>query len=135
MLVSGYAAPGNKAELLIDDKVVRIVEVEDNGLYRIDIDTAILTLGTHEIKTRQVDNETGKTGSNSISKPIRIGLFGISNCDLNDDSGVSISDWSIFLVNWFGGSQEEKEKIDLDGDGKIGIQDFSLFLQCWRLNN
>jgi hypothetical protein len=135
MLVSGYAAPGNAAELIVDGQKTKTINVESDGLFRIDVNTNDLTLGTHNVQTRQVDDETGKISDYSPTKRISLGLFGSIGCDLNDDSGVSISDWSIFLLNWLGGTAETKVKVDLNGDGEIGIEDFSLFLQCWRLNN
>jgi len=135
MLISGYAAPGNTAELVINGETVKTVDVENDGLYRIDINTNDLTLGLHNIQTRQVDDETGKISDYSPIKKVNLSLFSSLNCDLNDDFGISISDWSIFLLNWLGGTAETKAKIDFNGDGEVGIEDFSLFLQCWRLNN
>ena len=135
LLVSGYGAPGNRIEFLIDNEVKRTVDVESNGLYRVDFDTLQTTLGNHSVKTRQYDPETGKTSDSSDAKFIKVSLFGFSNVDFNQDSKIDISDWSIFLHFWFDTNEEERQKADLSGDGKVGIEDFSLFLQSFQLGN
>ena len=75
MLISGYAAPGNTAELIIDGETVKTVSVESDGLYRIDINTNDLTLGSHNIQTKQVDNETGKRSDYSPIKKVNLGFL------------------------------------------------------------
>jgi len=135
MLVAGYAAPGNTVELIVNGEPIKTIDVESGGLYRIDINTDELTLGIHEIQARQIDDETGNKSNNSPIKKVSINLIDTSNCDLNMDAEISISDWSIFLLNWLGEAVETEVRVDLNGDGRIGIEDFSLFLQCWRLNN
>lgn len=135
LLVSGYGAPGNKIEFLVEDKVMRTVDVESDGLYRVDFDTSQVALGQHGAKTRQYDLETGKTSNNSETKFINISLFGFSNVDFNSDSKIDIADWSIFLHSWFSTDAEEKQKADLSGNGEVGIEDFSLFLQSFQLGN
>jgi hypothetical protein len=135
MLIAGYAAPGNTVELIVDGEPVKTIDVERGGLYRIDVNTDDLTLGIHEIQARQIDDETGNESNNSPIKVVNISLIDTSNCDLNMDAEISVSDWSIFLLSWLGGTEETKVRADLNGDGVMGIEDFSLFLQCWRLNN
>ncbi len=135
LLISGYGAPGNKIEFLVGDEVMRTVDVEDTGLYRVDFNTSQVALGRHGIKTRQYDPETGKTSNNSKIKFINISLFGFSNVDFNSDSKIDIADWSIFLHSWFSTNAEEKQKADLSGNGEVGIEDFSLFLQSFQLGN
>lgn len=135
LLISGYAAPGNTVEALANGKAAGKIKAEDDGSYRILVNTDGLVLGGYKIQTRQVDFASGKTSDVSEIRNLKISSFSFALIDFNEDDKIGVQDWSIFLSNW--SSQDEKLKVknDLNGDGKIDISDFSIFLMSFQLGN
>lgn len=135
LLVSGYAAPGNIVETLADGKIIGKTKVEDDGLYKVTINTNVLILGIYKIQTRQFDSSIGKMGDMSETKIVRIGYFPFTHIDFNQDSKINISDWSIFLSNWGSSDADIHMRDDLNGDKKIDISDLSVFLTSFQLSS
>ena len=135
LLISGYAAPGNKVESLFDGKVTGEVKAEDGGLYRILIDTGQVALGNYKVQIRQVGSENEKVNEMSESKILRVSSFSFTLIDFNGDNKIDIQDWSVFLNNWSAKDAVIKAKSDLNGDGKADVSDFSVFLTNFQLGN
>jgi len=134
LFVTGYAAPGNKIEALIDGTVFESITAESNGLYRIIINTSDIVLGSHKLQTRQISS-SGKKSDLSGTKSFKISSFSFANIDMNDDEQINIQDWSIFLTNWSSEDEERHNKDDLNGDGRVDVADFSVFLTSFQLGN
>ncbi|MBI2058085.1 MAG: hypothetical protein HYT63_03870 [Candidatus Yanofskybacteria bacterium] len=135
LLISGYAAPGNKVESLFDGKITGEVKAEGSGLYRILIDTKQAALGDYKVQIRQVGSENEKVSEMSESKILRVSSFSFALIDFNDDNKIDIQDWSIFLNNWSAKDEVVKAKSDLNGDGEVDVSDFSVFLTNFQLGN
>lgn len=135
LFVSGYSAPLNKVELLVDGKVFTGVQTPIDGRYQIIADTSKMVLGIHTLKTHQTDSQSGKVSDVSEAKIIRVGSFSFTNIDFNQDNQINISDWSIFLSNWSSSDKNVSIRDDLNGDGKVGISDFSVFLTSFQLSS
>lgn len=134
LFVSGYAAPNNKVEAVVDGIVVGDDTVDQAGLYRILIDTQKLSIGAHRLQTHQIDPESGITSDVSNAKDFRVVAFAFTNADFNGDNKINVQDWSIFLNKWFSPSASDRALADLNGDGKINLGDFSLFLMSFQMS-
>jgi hypothetical protein len=130
---SGYAAPGNKVELLVDGKAFSDTQVADTDQYQVYANTNEMTLGIHTLRTRQIDTSVGTTSDVSEAKIIRVGLFSFSNIDFNQDGQINVSDWSVFLSQWASVNPAVRITDDLNGDGKLNASDFSVFLTSFQL--
>lgn len=135
LLVSGYAAPGNKVEALINQKILSNsnIDPESSGYYRILIDTNEFVLGNYQLQTRQIDPESGKVSDVSETRIIKISSFAFSHIDFNDDLKIDIQDWSVFLHNWSSGEELKRTADDLNGDSKVDVSDFSVFLTAFQM--
>ncbi|MEX2052616.1 MAG: hypothetical protein WD898_00100, partial [Candidatus Paceibacterota bacterium] len=133
ILVKGFATPGNKVEMLINGKVVAEAEVESQGSYQILMSTENIPIGKHRIQVRQFDSESDKTSDTSEAKIISISDSISSRIDLNRDSIIDISDWSVFLFNWSAKDEDRHFLNDLNRDGKVDLGDFSIFLTLFQL--
>jgi hypothetical protein len=132
LVISGWGAPRNKMEVLSDGSVVGTGTVSKNGSYAVIIGGGKLSLGPHKIQARQVDDATGKTGDISSVYTVTVGQFAFASVDMNNDSKIDISDWSIFSYNWSSPNKEIKIKNDLNNDNVVDVVDFSIFLTSFQ---
>ena len=133
LLLSGYAAPGNKVEALFDGEVLETVKAEEGGLYRILIDSNRLALKSYKVQSRQIDPVTSGASEVSEARTLKVSSFAFALIDFNGDNKADVRDWSIFLHNWSSKDETLKSKNDLNGDGKIDVSDFSVFLVSFQL--
>ncbi len=133
LFISGYATPGNKVEVLLNDKVTADAKAGDAGYYRILVDTNKLILANYKLQIRQTDTKIGKASDPSQAITIRLSSFIFSGIDFNGDTKVDIQDWSIFLSNWSSQDEKKRKLDDLNGDGKVDVSDFSVFLNAFQL--
>jgi hypothetical protein len=126
--MSGYGIPETTLELNIDDELVQVYELKDDGSYNIAYNVSSLSVGTHYVRVREHDLVNDEYSAFSSSRAFKITALLFPEADLNKDDKVNITDWSIFLSKW--GSEEEKSSIDFNGDGKVNIIDLSIFLRA-----
>lgn len=129
----GYAAPGNKMELVVDGKVYADTQATDTGQYQIYADTNNMSLGIHTLRTRQIDTPSKTISDVSEAKIIRIGVFSFSNIDFNQDGQINVSDWSLFLSQWSSADPAVRIADDINGDSRLDASDFSVFLTSFQL--
>ena len=127
--ITGSAAPGSVVKAEVDGQPVDAqATVGSDGAYRLLINTQDLSYGGHIIRTKQID----KNGIESDWSPLKVFTVTrtlVTRADLNNNGGVDISDWSIFLTRFASTNEEEKRQVDLNIDGKVDISDFSIFIR------
>jgi len=127
--ITGSAAPGSVVKAEVDGQPVDAqATVGSDGAYRLLINTQDLSYGGHIIRTKQID----KNGIESDWSPLKVFTVTrtlVTRADLNNNGGVDIGDWSIFLTRFASTNEEEKRQVDLNIDGKVDISDFSIFIR------
>ena len=127
--LTGSAAPGSVVKAEVDGQAVDAqATAGNNGAYRLLVNTRDLSYGGHIIRTKQVD----KNGVESDWSPLKVFMVTrtlVTRADLNNNGGIDIGDWSIFLTRFGSINAEEKRQVDLNDDGKVDISDFSIFIR------
>ncbi len=127
--LAGYAMPGNKIEIEIDEKQIpREIFAGNDGSFKLSLTNFDYAFGSHKARIRQRDSAK-RASDFSLDKIFTIAKVFAPNADLNDDGKSDISDWSIFLFRWGSPDQTKKSTIDFNNDGRVDISDFSIFLQ------
>lgn len=132
VLVSGYATPGNKVRVEIDDKTIATVPTIASGYYTASVPLAEYSRGDHRVRTTQVATMSGQMSDHSLLKIFQIADPFVMNADLNSDGKLTISDWSIFLSSWASRDKAVRKRIDFNNDGAITIFDLSVFLSSFK---
>lgn len=130
--VKGYATPGNKTEIEIDGKIVSVVQPNALGFYSLTTTTSGFAFGNHYVQVRQID-ESGEISNFSTPGTFQVSQLLVPKADLNQDSIVDITDWSIFLFRWSAKEEKNHLTIDMNNDGKVDVSDFSIFLRTLSL--
>ena len=128
LVVEGFAAPNGEVEVFVGDLFQGGAAVNTKGYYTFATSTLLLEGDTHIIKIRQISPE-GKKSSFSLNETLKISSILYSKADINNDGGVNISDWSIFLFRWGSLDESLKPSIDINNDSNVDVVDFSLFLE------
>jgi hypothetical protein len=137
--LKGYAAPERKVEVEIDGILKWETKSALNGYWSFSTSTASLRIGDHYARARQIDvggaspSTELRASEFSISRTFRVSLLASPKADFNNDSKVTITDWSIFLFRWGSEDKNVKAKVDMNDDGKIDIADFSIFLKAMQI--
>jgi hypothetical protein len=129
--VSGYAYPGNKVILNLDE-INYSTTTPATGQYNFSINTSMADLGSHFARVKQVNVTTQQESDWSLTRNFEVLTFLTVFLDFNNDGIINISDWSIFLGRF--GSKDAKiiDTIDFNQDKKIDISDFSIFLRNFK---
>jgi hypothetical protein len=127
--IIGSATPGYKIETEIDGQLIsNITNADSNGNYKLLINTANLSFGSHTVRTRQVTPNYTKSDF-SPQQAFSITKIFTPNMDFNNDGVIDIKDWSIFISRWNSTDPRVRILDDLNGDGKVDVQDFSIFVR------
>ena len=130
--IIGYAAPNRQLEFQFDKVTVGTAESQADGSYLFATGTVMLTAGEHTVQVRQ-RVAGGEPSGFSSAKTFKVSDLQFPRADLNGDSVISITDWSIFLFNWQSKDAGRRQLIDFDDNDKIDITDLSLFLRATKL--
>lgn len=131
--VFGSRTPGSTVTYEIDGaRGDSLAVYPDPGSYRLQINTANLSLGSHTIRVQQSGPLKDYPSDFSILKNFNVSLITLPAADLNNDGKLDISDWSIFLFRWNTADPALRLTIDFNKDGKVDISDFSILLRGLR---
>lgn len=132
LVLTGYASPGFGLEAQIDGNITKLdANTNSEGFYRILVSTAGMSLGTHNVRIRQI-NKSNVNSDFSPQKTFTITSLFVPKVDFNGDGRVDIQDWSIFLSQWTSDSPKLRALDDLNGDGKLDVSDFSIFIRVLK---
>lgn len=138
LFVSGYAIPN--AAITIENQndkssvsLKTFTAVSDNnGFWKVDISTSGFNKGTYKIRAK-AKQETGVSTNFS-----NYTLYGVGEAaavprtsDLNRDTKVNLTDFSILLFWWGTAGGASNPPADINGDGKVSLTDFSILIFNW----
>lgn len=129
--IVGFAVPESRVEIQIDNKFIEETKSDNEGFYKFSFNTAVLGLGQHSAKSRQII-KTGRRSDFSNHRTFSVNTIAPPEADFNGDGIVNIQDWSIFLARWKSQNAATRELLDLNRDSKVDIKDFSILLQMMR---
>jgi hypothetical protein len=138
--LSGEAVPSTKVIIelypakskVTDSEIIKTETLASNqGLWTAEVDSSKLTNGVYKIKARSYMEKVG-FGDYSYIKDLQIGpaqeKTGLcKGADLNKDSKVNITDFSILLYYW----GTNNSCADQNKDGTVNITDFSIMMYYW----
>lgn len=131
LLLFGQSVPAAKVHTQIDADQVGILpaDVDKNGAWALQIDTASLKTGFHSVKSfMSLPGNSKSSFGKSVSFFIGTGSpSGEANTDINNDKKVNLVDFSIFLTHW----NTADPRSDFNRDGKVNLADFSIMLFNW----
>ncbi|MGA2417678.1 MAG: dockerin type I domain-containing protein [Candidatus Staskawiczbacteria bacterium] len=133
LAVVGYAAPSSKLLIEVDGQLIAAdITAGTDGSYKYLYNTALLDIGSHTIRARQVTFD-GVQSEFSPQKVFFTTNLLVPKTDFNNDGKIDISDWSIFLAHWLSTDPATRLLDDLNGDGKVDASDFSIFIRTLRI--
>jgi hypothetical protein len=135
--IFGYTAPSSDVTLTVHstDEFVEKIKAGLNGAYFKAFNTAVLELGDHTGKTQseksslispESEAAAFKVGNTSVEIPT-------DNCkrsDLNCDTKVNLTDFSILLFYW-NQTKPSNARADINKSGVVDLTDFSIMLYDW----
>jgi hypothetical protein len=139
--VLGQTVPESDVRIIFhsDTEIIHTVKTDTAGLYAYDMDTSLLEIGAHNVKSKTViSTDISATspdvaftvGSISLEKRKDTDLTSSAQkSDLNHDNRVNLVDFSI-MAYWYK-KPNPPEAIDLNHDGKIDLIDFSILAFNW----
>ena len=131
--VIGYAAPGNKVMVQLDNSAINYeVAASSSGYYHMLVNTARLPFGTHAVRAKQQDKDGKRESDWSGTKSILVAQTTVPEADFNGDGMIDIRDWSVFLSRW-NEKSDARKVLDLNHNGKVDISDASIFLQSLKM--
>lgn len=105
-----------------------------NGAWTLSIPTSGFSQGTYRIRAKTAQNE-GLKLTTSFSNYTLYGVGQAANrplsADLNRDSKVNLTDFSILLFWWNSDGGNSDPSADINQDGKVNLTDFSIQLFNW----
>ncbi len=136
--VYGQTTPNSDVEIFFNSKaeLKKKIKSDNTGLYNYTLNTTLLELGEHSVKSKTIIEDEIKGESNRVS--FIVGLInkfkndyvcGKLRGDLNCNKRVNIVDFSI-MAFWYEKNNPPKN-IDLNNDGKISLIDFSIMAYNW----
>ena len=129
--VMGYAWPGNRVSIELDNKQNFETIAGQNGWYALVLSGIQFSMGRHSLRARQTDTATGQVSDFSPTRNLTVSSI-VVKADLNNDDRVNIKDWSIFLANWSQATPTARQLIDLNADGRVNVSDMSIFLSAFK---
>ncbi len=135
--ISGQATPNSIIEFFLDkqDNTFATVNVDSNGNWEFELDTANLSVAEHIIRAKTLfdnDNLQSRSGF-SQSWQVFVGVEGrvATPSDLNRDGFVNLIDFSILIFWWQTNGGDSDPPADINGNGRVGLEDFSIMLFNW----
>ena len=130
---AGSALPSTKVHAYVDDKdKPEETLASGNGEWAISYDTSKLTNEAfHTVKANYIDEDNIQLKSGySLTTNFYVGTRDVNTgltADLNNDSVVNLTDFSILLFNW----NTTNAQADINKDGSVTLPDFSILLFYW----
>ncbi len=147
--IFGQTTPESQVSIVVhsEKELFLKTEANSNGIYSYSLDTALLEVGGHELKTRASSNDEvsdysralnfniskdtkNATSSEAIKPPTSIEMK--KKSDINSDAKVNLIDFSIAAF-WYKktATNEDAKKVDLNNDGVVNLIDFSILAFYW----
>lgn len=105
------------------------------GQWRFFVNTAFLPAGEYKYKAVSQNTETGLSAESDFALVEVLEVSEIvrecRGADLNFDSKVNISDFSVFLFFWQADSVKTPTCADINNSGKVDLRDFSILMHAW----
>ncbi len=134
---SGQSVPSVSIATYIDGpQTIKTSQTSVSGEWSLPYDTSGLTDGQHTAKPKfQIllgDKLTDSNFGQALAFTVGTAPNGtITSSDLNSDSKVNLTDFSILIFWWGGAGGGSKPSADINGNGKVGLEDFSILLFNW----
>ncbi len=136
--VSGYAPAESLLEVFVEQEGRRIVGASTatttaagTGAYTLTYATDGLSLGAYNLLARARLPAEGLESAKSAPVPIGVGQAPVGDqcqrADINQDTLVDLTDFSILLFNW----NTTDLAADINLSGLVELADFSIMLFCW----
>ncbi|MCX6797748.1 MAG: hypothetical protein NTX66_00815 [Candidatus Falkowbacteria bacterium] len=147
--ILGQTAPASQVSITVhsDQTLSLKTEANNNGFYFYSLDTSLLEIGSHELKTRsshngevsdfsptlsfRVSNEIDQATTTADLEPVKL-EEAKQKVDFNNDQKINLIDFSIAAF-WYkqAATTEAAKKVDLNNDGIINLIDFSILAYYW----
>jgi cysteine-rich repeat protein len=136
IVVSGQSVPNSTVELHVDNsKVVEKTTAAADGTWRIDFNTAKLSIAEHILRARTLLGTPPLTSQSNFSSSLQlfVGVEGKAtlSSDLNRDGFINLTDFSILIFWWQTTGGDSNPPADINGNGKVSLEDFSILLFNW----
>jgi cysteine-rich repeat protein len=119
------------------EEVVRKVESDDKGNWKLAFDTSVLADDIHTAKAQfELPVVGGAAVKSGFSQALTFFVGntptgGVLTADLNRDKKVNLIDFSILLFHWGTDGGASDPPADINQDGKVNLADFSIMLFNW----
>lgn len=133
--LSGSTAPSSSVTLDVHSVSANSYSItaDAQGLWSKLVNTNDIGVGTHTASARSVyggSQVSAESATLSFAVNPLEPCDGKKSADLNCDSKVNITDFSILLYFWLQ-TTPSNSRADVNGDGKVDVVDFSILLYQW----
>jgi hypothetical protein len=136
--VSGFAPENARVEVFMEQQGRRVpgearatTSAAEDGAWALSLPTTGLTTGTYDLIARARLPDEGIESAKSAPLSIGVGQAAqgeqCARADINRDSEVDLTDFSILLFNW----NTDEPNADINLSGLVELADFSIMLFCW----
>lgn len=137
LAIFGQSAPKSEITISInsDEEIFKKVNSGNDGAYLYNLDTSILEIGNHLVKSKSAllgeistfSKAVGfVVGTKTVLKPKEIKII---KGDINKDGKITLVDFSV-AAYWYK-KPSPPTSADLNGDGKVTLTDFSIMAYYW----
>lgn len=135
ILLRGQTAPTRSVEVHLNNQLRATVTSIGNGTWQYSFNTAGVAPATYATKARFITGSAPLIRQSSFSSVLNlaIGVDGRSTTpsDLNRDSSINLTDFSILIFWWQTNGGSSNPPADINGNGNVGLEDFSILLFNW----
>ncbi len=134
--LEGQTVPNVTVEVSVDNGARTLTATSDGtGRWNADLNTAGLTVATHNAKARFLEGTGGLRRESTYGSILQlfVGVEGraTSNADLNRDGKVNLIDFSILVFWWGTAGGNSNPPADINSNARVGLEDFSILLFNW----
>jgi hypothetical protein len=137
LVLSGYALPNSTVSIQNSKNNTtsnqNLTTTSDaSGKWSYEIDTSGFSKGTYQVRAKS-EQEGGRSTnfSNYTFYGVGQGADVPKSADLNKDTKVNLTDFSILLFWWNTAGGNSNPSADINQDGKVSLTDFSILLFNW----
>ncbi len=136
--VSGFTLPNASVTLETErdkstaSKKTYTATSDGSGAWSVALETSGLQNGTYKARARATQSGGVSTNfSNYTLYGVGQAADRVSTADLNTDSRVNLTDFSILLFWWNTAGGDSSPPADINSDGRVTLTDFSILLFNW----
>jgi cysteine-rich repeat protein len=136
LVISGQTIPNATVEFHFNSsEIVVETQAAPNGQYTFNFVTNQLRTGEYTLRVRSVTGRAPLFTQSSFSSSLQIfnGVDGrpTGPSDLNRDSRVNLTDFSILIFWWNTNGGNSNPPADINQNGRVSLEDFSILLFNW----